>query len=53
MAFYLGSGYEGGHGCVTFGEKYVTDLSVDTFTTGVPANNAISSHQWVTENDCS
>ncbi|MFE7587514.1 hypothetical protein ACFU5Y_38815 [Streptomyces gardneri] len=53
VAFYLGSGYEGGHGCVTFGEKYVTDLSDDTFTTGVAANNAISSHQWVTENACS
>ncbi|WP_328942997.1 hypothetical protein OG259_16640 [Streptomyces sp. NBC_00250] len=53
VAFYLGSGYEGGHGCVTFGEKYVDNLDDDTFTTGVAANNAISSHQWVTASACS
>ncbi|MFC9390142.1 hypothetical protein [Streptomyces venezuelae] len=53
VAFYLSSGYEGGHGCVTFGEKYVTNLNDDTFTSGVAANNAISSHQWVTASACS
>ncbi|WP_306328549.1 peptidase inhibitor family I36 protein [Streptomyces venezuelae] len=53
VAFYRDANYVGGHGCVTWDEKYVDNLNDDTFTTGTPANNEISSHQWVTASACS
>ncbi|MCX4982945.1 peptidase inhibitor family I36 protein [Streptomyces sp. NBC_00572] len=53
VAFYRDARYVGGHGCVSWGEKYVDNLNNDTFTTETPANNEISSHQWVAEDACS
>ncbi|MFF3288154.1 hypothetical protein [Streptomyces sp. NPDC003023] len=53
VKFYRHSGYGGGHGCLTRGEKYADSLGDNTFSDGSSANNNISSHKWVSSGSCS
>ncbi|MCL8011707.1 hypothetical protein [Streptomyces sp. AS02] len=59
IAFYRLPGYDGGHICLTKGEKWASTLvdgadsyANDRFTNGDPADNRISSHQWVSQSSC-
>ncbi len=47
-----GTGWTGGHICLARGEHFASNLSDNTFTSGVSANNAISSHRWVVPSTC-
>lgn len=42
-----GTDWAGGHTCLTQGEKYMSSLDNQYFTSGVEVNNAISSHRWI------
>ncbi|MER5892510.1 hypothetical protein [Streptomyces sp. NPDC001876] len=53
VAFYNGTGGSGGHICLSRSEGWASNLSDDSFTTGVSANNTISSHAWSAASSCS
>ncbi|MEV4880050.1 hypothetical protein [Streptomyces cyaneofuscatus] len=42
-----GQDWAGGHTCLSTGEKYMSSLAGQYFTSGVAVNNQISSHRWV------
>jgi hypothetical protein len=42
-----GTGWTGGNTCLARDEGFASSLSNDDFSSGVSANNAISSHRWV------
>ncbi|MEV6171015.1 hypothetical protein AB0L99_22620 [Streptomyces sp. NPDC051954] len=42
-----GDDWAGGHTCLTQGEKYMSSLDNQYFTTGIEVNNQISSHRWI------
>jgi hypothetical protein len=44
--------YTGGHTCLSRIEGFASDLTDNTFTSGVSANNSISSHRWVDAGAC-
>ncbi|MBV1939197.1 hypothetical protein [Streptomyces sp. BV286] len=46
VQFYDLANSGGGTGCLARGELYVDDLRDNTFSNGVRASNAISSHRW-------
>lgn len=47
-----GTGWTGGHICLSRNEGYASDLTDNTFTSGHSANNSISSHRWVSASTC-
>ncbi|MCC5036894.1 hypothetical protein DMH02_027905 [Streptomyces sp. WAC 00631] len=47
-----GTGWSGGYACIAKSEYYVSDLSDNYFTSGAKADNAISSHRWVSNAAC-
>jgi hypothetical protein len=52
---YVHASYRGNYGCITKGEKYVSNLGDDYLTGGSGSHtawNSISSHEWVDESDC-
>ncbi|MFD3416123.1 hypothetical protein [Streptomyces cyaneofuscatus] len=42
-----GQDWAGGHTCLTQGEKYMSSLAGQYFTSGVAVNDEISSHRWI------
>ncbi|NEA98875.1 hypothetical protein [Streptomyces sp. SID13726] len=54
VQFFNGTGQDwaGGHICLSRNEAYASDLSDNYFHNGVSANNAISSHRWVSAGSC-
>lgn len=54
VKIYNGTGQDwgGGYSCLHRGELYASDLSNDSFSNGLSANNSISSHKWVLRDDC-
>ncbi|HWU08207.1 MAG TPA: peptidase inhibitor family I36 protein [Streptomyces sp.] len=53
VKFYNGTGHSGGHICLSRSEGWASSLSNDTYSTGVSANNSISSHAWASASNCS
>lgn len=53
VKFYNGTGGTGGHTCLSRAEGWASNLSDNTFTTGVSANNSISGHAWSVASNCS
>ncbi|MGP3636367.1 hypothetical protein ACTU45_23940 [Streptomyces sp. 24-1644] len=53
VKFYSGTGGTGGHICLSRTERWASNLSDDTFTSGVTVNNAISGHAWSSASNCS
>ncbi|WP_406351843.1 hypothetical protein [Streptomyces sp. NBC_00658] len=47
-----GTGWTGGHTCLSRNEGYASDLTDNYFTSGYSANNSISSHRWVNASTC-
>jgi hypothetical protein len=47
-----GTGWTGGHTCLSRNEGYASDLTDNYFTSGYSANNSISSHRWVSASTC-
>lgn len=47
-----GTGWTGGYTCLSRSEHFASDLTDNTFTSGVSANNSISSHRWVVPSTC-
>ncbi|MEV8315142.1 hypothetical protein AB0Q95_13295 [Streptomyces sp. NPDC059900] len=53
VKFYSLPNYAGGYICLSRNEAYASDLSDDKMSSGVSANNTISSHKWVSAASCS
>ncbi|MBT3154276.1 hypothetical protein HTV45_25960 [Streptomyces sp. CHD11] len=52
VAFYEHASFGGGHGCLAPGELYADNLTDNRLTSGVSANDTISSHKWVASSAC-
>lgn len=48
-----GTDWSGGYICLSSDEAYASDLVDDKFSSGLSANNGISSHRRVTDGTCS
>ncbi|MFE7751992.1 peptidase inhibitor family I36 protein [Streptomyces sp. NPDC057428] len=53
VKFYNGTGYSGGHICLSRSEGWASNLSDDKYNNGASANNSISSHAWASASNCS
>jgi len=47
-----GTGWTGGNTCLSRNEGFASDLSDNDFSSGVSANDSISSHRWVLGGAC-
>ncbi|WP_149826779.1 hypothetical protein [Streptomyces tailanensis] len=52
VALYDGVNYSGGYACLAPGGLYADNLTDNRLSSGILADNTISSHQWVTRNAC-
>ncbi|MFE2016890.1 hypothetical protein ACFW9O_02420 [Streptomyces sp. NPDC059499] len=53
VAFYNWANRGGGHICLSRSEGWASNLSDDSYTTLLSANNSISSHAWSAASSCS
>ncbi|MBZ3905049.1 MULTISPECIES: peptidase inhibitor family I36 protein [Streptomyces] len=52
VAFYEHDNFGGGHACLAPGELYADNLTDNRLTSGVNANDNITSHRWVARSAC-